>query len=71
MSEQPTEEPKVYPGSIERYRELRKQREFIAKNAESEDAPGDSQAYFAAVLAEEIAGLAYILDGIRYSARAK
>jgi len=64
------DDTKVYPGSIDRYRELRKMREFLA-NDEAREGGADPQAVLAATIAEELAGLAYILDGIRYSARAK
>jgi hypothetical protein len=52
---------KIYPGSIDRYRELRAARE----EAQASNQPVDP----AMVLAEELAGLAYIGDGIRYSLR--
>lgn len=68
------DETKIYPGSVERYRELRKLRESLGSHQDGESAElhsVDTPAYFAAVVAEEMAGLAYILDGIRYSARAK
>ena len=57
------DDTKVYPGSIDRYRELRKLREHLAAQSENPDNPTDSQAYLAATVAEEMAGLAYILDG--------
>jgi len=61
MSEQNEEkQEKVYPGNIGRYNELRAAREALD--------PSDPN-FFAAVVCEELAGLAYILDGIRYSAR--
>lgn len=51
---------KVYPGNIGRYLALREARESLMQ--------GDPN-FFAACIAEELAGLAYILDGVRYSAR--
>jgi hypothetical protein len=59
QNEEP-KEPKVYPGNIARYNELREMRTSLD--------PSDPN-YFAAVLCEELSGLSYILDGIRYSAR--
>jgi hypothetical protein len=56
-----TTETVVYPGRLTRYHALMAQR----KEAEAENAP-DLVGF---VIAEEIAGLAYILDGIRYAAR--
>jgi len=64
------DETKVYPGSIDRYRELRQAREALTP-AEGEVGGADLHLLTAAVIAEELAGLAYILDGIRYSARSK
>ncbi len=63
---------KIYPGSVERYRELRQQREQQqAQSAQLEgQVDGETQNRLTALsVAEELAGLAYILDGIRYSAR--
>jgi hypothetical protein len=65
VSEQENEvtEPKtekVYPGNLARYVELRETRNTLD--------PSDPN-FFAACVAEELAGLSYILDGIRYSAR--
>jgi hypothetical protein len=52
---------KVYPGGLDRYTELRRNRQ--AREAEGlDDDPG-------LIIAEELAGLAYLLDGIRYAAR--
>jgi len=53
---------KVYPGSLSRYQTLRALREET-----EESLPMNERV--ALVIAEELAGLAYILDGIRYSAR--
>lgn len=61
------DEAKIYPGSIDRYRELRRLREQFEEGGSE---GGERHPLFAAaVIAEELAGLAYILDGIRYSAR--
>lgn len=72
MSEQ-NNEPKIYPGSLDRYRDLRKLREEIESVPDAGGRPGsrgeNQQAYLLASIAEEFAGLAYILDGIRYAAR--
>jgi hypothetical protein len=65
-SEKEKSEDKIYPGSIEHYRMLREVRERTAPAAEG-DTP--TELFLAAVIAENLAGLAYILDGIRYSAR--
>ena len=59
--EQDQKEQKVYPGNLSRYSELRKAREEAERQGMS--VAGEY------VLAEELAGLAYILDGIRYAAR--
>jgi len=58
------EETKVYPGSIERYRFLREKRQ-----AAETDPKGNDTLVAALSIAEEIAGLTYVLDGIRYAAR--
>ena len=63
--EAPVEAEKQYPGSLTRYRHLRKTRENAEKTA-----MGPSE-LAALTIAEELAGLAYLLDGIRYSARQK
>jgi len=63
----PEQEAKLYPGSIDRYRELRAQREAAQA---STDVP-DGTAVLTLTLCEELAGLAYLLDGIRYSLRQK
>lgn len=52
---------KIYPGSVDRYRELRAQREEAQSQGQQVDP--------ALIVAEELAGLAYIADGIRYSLR--
>jgi hypothetical protein len=52
---------KIYPGNVDRYRELRAAREEAQAKGEQTDP--------ALVLAEELAGIAYIADGIRYSLR--
>lgn len=53
---------KIYPGSLERYRAIRAMRE--ESDAQEGSSPNPSL-----MIAEELAGLAYILDGIRYSTR--
>lgn len=58
---------KVYPGSIDSFRELRQLREGLAEPTTGEE----MRDLLAAHIAENLAGLAYILDGIRYSARSK
>jgi len=55
-----SEEAKVYPGNLERWKSLR---------AAAEAQPENSFEKHAANVAAELAGLAYILDGIRYAAR--
>jgi hypothetical protein len=63
---------KIYPGSVDRYRELRAAREQTqASFGQLEGSlSGEAQSVLTALsVAEELAGLAYILDGIRYSAR--
>lgn len=72
MAEQHPEEPKIYPGNLDRYRTLRARREQVeAAAAEAGSTGGTSASSEIAALsiAEELAGLAYILDGIRYAAR--
>lgn len=58
-----SEEQKIYPGSVERYRALREAR------LEAETKDETPELTVARQIAEELAGLAYILDGIRYAAR--
>jgi hypothetical protein len=58
--EQAKSEEKVYPGNLARYVEMREVRSSMDVSDPN---------FFAAVIAEELTGLAYILDGIRYSAR--
>lgn len=65
MADQDT---KLYPGSVERYRALREKRESLTP-ADGEENVENLNLLLAATIAEELAGLAYILDGIRYSAR--
>lgn len=60
------QDDKIYPGSIDHYRMLREVRERLTPAAEG-DVP--TELFLAAVIAENLAGLSYILDGIRYSAR--
>jgi hypothetical protein len=60
-------EEKVYPGSLSRYQELREARQAAEA---SEDQTESERAVVLGVM-EELAGLSYILDGIRYSARRK
>jgi hypothetical protein len=50
----------VYPGSLERYRTIRKAREILEEEGTLDPLT---------LIAEELAGLAYLLDGIRYSTR--
>jgi len=59
---------KVYPGNLDRYTELREAREQLQSSTGPEDV-ANLNLLLAATIAEELAGLAYILDGIRYSAR--
>lgn len=59
-----TDEGKVYPGNLARYRELRAAREAL----EATESP-DPALVQGANLVEQLAGLAFILDGIRFSAR--
>lgn len=63
MASQDTQNEKVYPGGLDRYVTLRQARELHEANGGTPEP--------AWVLAEEMAGLAYILDGIRYSLRNK
>jgi hypothetical protein len=56
---------KIYPGNIDEYRRLRTKREEMESDAKG----ADQALILAAVIAEQLAGLSYILDGIRYSAR--
>jgi len=62
---------KVFPGNIDRYRSLRDARDKFAEQHQQDGAvdPNVFQAYVLLNVAEELAGLAYILDGIRYSTR--
>jgi len=52
---------KEYPGQLADYAELR----GLRKEAQANNDPSTP----ALMVAEQLAGLAYILDGIRYSAR--
>lgn len=61
-----SEEKKVYPGSLDRYSELREKR---IEAETSPDAQEIASTVAALSVAEELAGLAYILDGIRYTTR--
>lgn len=62
------EQVKIYPGSLDRYRELRANREaFEASNLALD--PEHAVIGAGLNIAEQLAGLAYILDGIRYAAR--
>lgn len=62
---------KTYPGQLSRYNELRVAREvFEQGTGEGEShVPADPAVVASLSIAEELAGLAYILDGIRYSVR--
>jgi len=53
---------KEYPGQLEDYAELKKLREEA-------QAAGDNATASMFAVAEQIAGLSYIADGIRYSLR--
>lgn len=64
MSAPAQEDTRIYPGGVERYRAARKLREELETG---ENVPQSD--YLAAAIVEELAGLAYILDGIRYAAR--
>src|SRR4051794_29822197 len=50
-------EEKVYPGSLERYRTLRSMREVQEQQGEVDPS---------LMVCEELAGLAYLIDGIRF-----
>lgn len=66
------QEQRVYPGSLQRYRDLRFAREaFIAQNTHEElgMSPDALSTLVGLSVVEELAGLAYLLDSIRYSAR--
>lgn len=65
------DDQKIYPGNLERYRDLRKLREEAEVGVSGDEGiqPTPPQEYAALCIAEELAGLSYILDGIRYSAR--
>lgn len=65
MSEHEQENKKVYPGGLDRYVELRTKR-IEAEHAETQL---DPNYLIALTVAEELAGLNYLIDGIRYSAR--
>jgi hypothetical protein len=52
---------KVYPGGIDRYNEVRAKRLAIQDQ--------DSEFAVQVAILEELVGLNYILDGIRYSVR--
>lgn len=65
-----SEEKKVYPGNLDRYNQLRELR-LAAESSDTEDGPTMTEQLVALSIAEELAGLAYILDGIRYAARKK
>jgi len=64
-------EGKKYPGQLEEYHNLRALREQAQSDAG--DAPSIEQAQLIATLAnaEQLAGLSYIADGIRYNTRRK
>lgn len=64
---------KLYPGSIDRYRALRTLRAStpVYESDEAKEQGETNSNYVLLTIAEELAGLAYILDGIRYSARNK
>jgi hypothetical protein len=63
---------KKYPGGISAYTRLREQRENLTEAHEKGalDAPDVATLAILSV-AEELAGLSYILDGIRYQTRGK
>jgi len=65
------DETKIFPGNLERYKALRKFREELETDPGSEGhgAGGNTSNFLAAAIAEELAGLSYILDGIRYQTR--
>lgn len=54
------DDKKVYPGQLARYTELRELRAAAEKNSPEE---------LYLTIAEELAGLSYIMDGIRYNTR--
>jgi hypothetical protein len=60
--QQDKDETVLYPGRLAQYHELRELREKTS--------PSDPS-YNGACIAEQLAGLAYIADGIRYSLRNK
>jgi hypothetical protein len=70
MSAQEDRKEKVYPGGLDRYVALRDAREAQEEALSTLDTnPVSDSTFLALVVAEELAGLAYLLDGIRYSAR--
>lgn len=61
---------KVYPGNLDRYTALRAQREALETAPEAVTSMPDYPVRLALVtIAEELAGLSYISDGIRYQTR--
>jgi len=61
----PSDDRENYPGKLARYHDLKVQREKAETVADG--APTQEVMFLS--IAEELAGLAYILDGIRYSTR--
>jgi hypothetical protein len=59
---------KEYPGDLDDFARLREMRESLEKQ-HADGSLLDVAPVLAANIAEQIAGLTYILDGIRYSAR--
>lgn len=63
-------EDKNYPGQLERYRDLKAARlDYIESFRDSLDTSPNKELIAAMSIAEELAGLCYVLDGIRYAAR--
>lgn len=64
---------KIFPGGIEQYRDLRATREQFQARLNLDESGNfhstDLEVLSKLVIAEQLAGLAYIADGIRYSLR--
>lgn len=65
------DDTKNYPGGLSAYTRLREMREAAQGDYEKGTITGDLPTVAALAIAEELAGLSYILDGIRYQTRGK